>query len=167
MLVVCLVVLVTSGPPVFYSQTRLGRSFRPFVVYKVRTMRRDAEVGTGPVLAAQNDDRVTGAGRVLRRTRLDEVPQLINVLRGEMSLVGPRPERPVFVRQFMREIPGYGRRFGVKPGLTGPAQVAESYHATAREKLVHDLDYRERASLGYDLRVLWQTVFVVLRASGR
>jgi lipopolysaccharide/colanic/teichoic acid biosynthesis glycosyltransferase len=129
-------------------------------------MRRDAERLTGPVLAIQGDPRVTRVGRLLRRARIDEIPQLLNVLRGEMSLVGPRPERPAFVREFMREIAGYAGRYTVLPGLTGPAQVAESYHATPAVKLTHDLDYRARASLGYDLRVLLATVGVVLRCHG-
>jgi lipopolysaccharide/colanic/teichoic acid biosynthesis glycosyltransferase len=161
------VVLASSGRPVLYQQVRLGQGMRPFIVHKFRTMRRNAEDATGPVIAAPGDPRITAAGRLLRRARLDETPQLYNVLRGEMSLVGPRPERPVFVRQFMAEIPGYAGRFAVLPGLTGPAQVAESYHATAREKLVHDLDYRSRASLLMDLVVLARTVLVVLRANGR
>ncbi len=160
-------VLLSSGWPVIYSQVRLGRHLRPFRVYKLRTMRLDAELVTGPVLALENDPRVTPVGRVLRRTRVDEIPQLLNVFRGEMSLVGPRPERPVFVKQFMREIPGYIGRYALLPGITGPAQVAESYHASAAEKLVHDLDYRERASLLYDFRVLLATVGVVVRANGR
>jgi len=159
-------VLVTSGRPVFYSQVRLGRGMRPFTVHKFRTMRRDAERLTGPVLAIQGDPRVTRVGRLLRRARIDEIPQLLNVLRGEMSLVGPRPERPAFVREFMREIAGYAGRYTVLPGLTGPAQVAESYHATPAVKLTHDLDYRARASFGYDLRVLLATVGVVLRCHG-
>lgn len=167
MLAVSALVLLTSGAPLLYSQVRLGQGLRPFTVYKIRTMRRDAEANTGPVLAIEGDPRVTAVGRRIRSTRLDEVPQLWNVIRGEMSLVGPRPERPGFVSQFMREIPGYAGRFAIKPGITGPAQVAESYHATARQKLVHDLDYCRRASLGYDLRVLWQTIAVVLRAGGR
>jgi lipopolysaccharide/colanic/teichoic acid biosynthesis glycosyltransferase len=160
-------VLVSSGRPVIFRQVRLGRNMRHFTVVKFRTMRRDAEALTGPVLAAPGDPRITAAGRFLRRTRLDETPQLLNVLRGEMSLVGPRPERPVFIKQFMSEIPGYSGRFAVLPGLTGPAQVAESYHATAKEKLVHDLDYRARACLRMDLQVLARTVLVVLRANGR
>jgi lipopolysaccharide/colanic/teichoic acid biosynthesis glycosyltransferase len=130
-------------------------------------MRVDAERSTGPVLAALGDPRITPLGRMLRRTRIDELPQLWNVLRGEMSLVGPRPERPVFVRQFMHEIPGYAERFAVLPGLTGPAQVAESYSATAAEKLRHDVHYRRFADLFYDVKVLLQTVLVMIRANGR
>lgn len=160
-------VFVDSGRPVLFRQVRLGRNMRAFTVVKFRTMRKDAEEATGPVLASPDDRRVTAVGRFLRRTRLDETPQLYNILRGEMSLVGPRPERPVFVRQFMSEIPGYWGRFAVMPGLTGPAQVAESYHATAQEKLVHDLDYRERACLRTDIEILTRTVLVVLRADGR
>ena len=162
-----LAVLVDSGWPVIYSQVRLGRGLRPFVVYKFRTMRRDAERLTGPVLAAVGDPRVTRVGRFLRVTRVDELPQLLNVLRGEMSLVGPRPERPSFVSQFMRTIPGYVGRYEMVPGLTGPAQVAESYHATPEQKLIHDLHYRAHASVWYDFRVLLATVGVVVRCGGR
>jgi len=165
-LITAFAVALASGRPVIYSQVRLGRGMRPFVVYKFRTMRRDAEQQTGPVMAAFGDPRVTRIGKLLRRTRIDEIPQLINVMRGEMSLVGPRPERPAFVREFMREIPGYAGRYTVLPGLTGPAQVAESYHATPAVKLTHDLDYRARATLGYDLRVLLATIAVVLRCAG-
>lgn len=160
-------VLISSGSPVIFRQVRLGRSMRPFTVIKFRTMRRNAEALTGPVLAAPCDPRITAVGRFLRRTRLDETPQLLNIFRGEMSLVGPRPERPVFVKQFMSEIPGYSGRFAISPGLTGPAQVAESYNATPQQKLVHDLDYRGRACLRMDLEVLARTVLVVLRANGR
>ncbi|MDP2871749.1 MAG: sugar transferase [Bacillota bacterium] len=160
-------VALSSGRPVLYRQVRLGQGMRPLTVLKFRTMRRDAEAETGPVFASPGDPRITPVGRFLRRSRLDETPQLLCVLRGEMSLVGPRPERPVFVRQFMDEIPGYAGRFATLPGLTGPAQVAESYHATAREKLVHDLDYRARACLAMDLEVLARTILVVLRGGGR
>lgn len=160
-------IIANSGWPVTYRQTRLGLDLRPFTVLKFRTMRRDAERTTGPVLARPDDPRVTSFGRLLRRTRIDEIPQLLNVIRGEMSLVGPRPERPVFVKQFMRQIPGYAGRFSIHPGLTGPAQVAESYYATAQEKLYYDLDYRNTATIWTDLRVLGQTVLVILRANGR
>jgi len=164
---VSVAIALTSGYPVTYRQLRLGLNRRPFVVLKFRTMYRDAERFTGPVLAGPNDPRITPLGRLLRRSRIDEIPQLLNVLRGDMSLVGPRPERPVFVKQFMRQIPGYAGRFSVLPGLAGPAQVAESYYATAEQKLVHDLCYRDSATFWTDARVLCQTVVVVLRANGR
>jgi lipopolysaccharide/colanic/teichoic acid biosynthesis glycosyltransferase len=167
MLVVSLLIALTCGHPVTYRQVRLGLNMRPFVVFKFRTMYQDAERLTGPVFAGPNDPRITPLGRLLRRCRIDELPQLVNVLRGEMSLVGPRPERPVFIRRFMRQIPGYAGRFFIPPGLTGPAQVAESYHATAEEKLTHDLCYRDTATVWTDLGVLLRTVAVVLRANGR
>jgi len=165
--VAAVAVVVTSGRPVLYRQVRAGRDRKPFVVLKVRTMRRDAEAATGPVLAAAADPRVTRVGRLLRRTRIDELPQLYNVIRGEMSMVGPRPERPEFVQRFIREVPGYGDRFAALPGLTGPAQVFEPYDAGPASKIAHDLDYCRKASLAYDLRIMWLTVLTVLSAGGR
>ncbi|MCK4596745.1 sugar transferase, partial [bacterium] len=124
---------------------------------------------TGPVWAQKGDRRVTGVGRVLRRARLDEIPQLINVLKGEMSLVGPRPERPYFVSKLMQEIPLYSRRLNVKPGLTGWAQTRHNYDASiddVREKVRYDLYYIENMSLSLDLKILARTILVTLTGSG-
>jgi len=129
-------------------------------------MRADAEEHTGPVLAIENDPRVTWLGRFLRATRLDELPQLWNVLRGDMSFVGPRPERPEFAGDFERDIEGYGERFKVRPGLTGYAQVNGEYHTSAATKLKYDLAYMHNRSLWLDFKILADTVKVILTRRG-
>jgi len=164
-----LLILMTSGGPVFYSQERVGRNARRFHIYKFRTMIPNAEASTGPVLAKPGDPRITPVGRFLRATRIDELPQLINVLLGHMSLVGPRPERPEFVSEFERRTPLYVRRLNVKPGLTGWAQVQLRYDATRVApdlKLQMDMYYIENMSLPLDLKILFMTLFVVLRGEG-
>lgn len=169
MLVIALAVRVTSRGGVFYHQERVGQDGRPFTVHKFRSMREDAEAATGAVWAADGDDRVTPVGRFLRRTRLDELPQLWNILRGEMSLVGPRPERPHFVSQLTREIPFYGQRHVVKPGLTGWAQVRYTYSASvedAMQKIQYDLFYIKNISIALDLFILLATIKTVIRGRG-
>ena len=166
MLLVALAVRLTSRGPVIYRQTRVGRAGRPFTILKFRTMHPEAESGTGPVLATENDPRVTLTGRMLRGTRLDELPQLINVLRGDMSFVGPRPERPEFVEIFARDIQGYVERFRLRPGLTGYAQVNGEYHTSAATKLKYDLAYIHNRSLWLDLKILSDTVKVMLTRRG-
>jgi len=162
-------VRLSSPGPVFYTQTRVGLNGTHFTIYKLRSMRADAEVGTGAVWSKQNDPRVTSVGRFLRRTRIDELPQLWNVLRGDMSFVGPRPERPEFVADLTRQIPFYGQRHVVRPGLTGWAQVRHRYGASvddSQEKLQYDLFYIKHMSLGFDLYILLETVKTVLVGSG-
>jgi sugar transferase (PEP-CTERM system associated) len=157
-----------DGGPVFYRQERVTRDGKLFRIAKLRTMRVDAE-RAGAVWAGERDDRITGIGRFLRRTRLDEVPQLVNVLRGDMSLVGPRPERPGFVRDLAAQIPLYNERHMVKAGLTGWAQVNYPYGASvddARSKLSYDLYYVKNFSVLFDLLILLQTLRVVLFPSG-
>ena len=161
MAVVAVLVRVTSPGPVLFRQTRVGQSSRPFTLYKFRSMRADAEALTGPVWAQPGDVRVTRLGKVLRMSRLDELPQLWNVLIGEMSLVGPRPERPEFVEQLTHEIPFYGQRHVVRPGVTGWAQVRYKYGATkedALEKLQYELYYIKNMSLALDLVIMFHTV---------
>jgi exopolysaccharide biosynthesis polyprenyl glycosylphosphotransferase len=157
---------LVSGRPIIYRQTRVGKDGRPFIIYKFRTMHRRAEEATGPVLATENDPRVTGPGRWLRATRLDELPQLWNVLRGDMSFVGPRPERPEFVCQYEDEIQGYRERFKVRPGLTGYAQVNGEYHTSATTKLKYDLAYMYNRSFWLDLKILSETAKVMLTRRG-
>lgn len=140
-LISCLLIRATMGNGVFYSQIRVGQDGKLFSIYKFRTMVTDAEVATGPILSQKNDPRVTPLGRFLRTSHIDELPQLLNVLKGEMSFVGPRPERPVFVDQYLKEIPGYGRRHSIRPGITGLAQICLPYDATAKEKLEYDNFY--------------------------
>ena len=161
------IAIKTSSPgPVFFSQERLGLHGNPFRIYKFRTMVADAELHSGPVLATKNDIRITPAGRLLRRMRIDEIPQLWNVLRGDMSLVGPRPERADFIARFTEETPLYERRFLVKPGLTGLAQIHGRYDTDYAQKLRYDLIYINTLSLQTDLRILVATIRTVLTARG-
>jgi len=161
-------VLLFDGRPVLFRQVRLGQYGRPFKVLKLRTMRRDAEK-EGPTFAEPDDPRATGLGRVLRRLRLDELPQLVNVLRGEMSLVGPRPERPEFVAELARDIPFYTFRLAVPPGLTGWAQVNMSYARTPEEhrrRLEYDLYFIRERSVGMYLQTLLRTASAALAGAG-
>jgi len=160
---------LTSPGPVLYHQQRVGMRGRTFTIHKFRTMRVDAEASSGPVFAADCDPRVTPVGNILRRTRLDELPQLWNVLVGEMSLVGPRPERPEFVHDLTEQIPFYGQRHVVKPGLSGWAQVRYAYAATVEdtmEKLQYDLFYIKNMSVLLDLLIIFSTIKTVLRRRG-
>jgi exopolysaccharide biosynthesis polyprenyl glycosylphosphotransferase len=166
MLLVALGVRITSRGRVLFRQERVGKDRRTFTIVKFRTMHADAEQGTGPVLATHNDPRVTRLGRYLRAARLDELPQLWNVLRGDMSFVGPRPERPEFVGRFERDIPGYAERFKVRPGLTGYAQVNGEYHTSAPTKLKYDLAYIYNRSLWLDFKILSETVKVIMTRRG-
>lgn len=158
-----ILIRLSSPGKALFAQRRVGRDGCEFHVYKFRTMVADAERHTGPVLAMANDPRITSIGAFLRATRLDEFPQLFNVLRGEMSLVGPRPERPHFVQQFREQIPGYEFRLAVKPGVTGLAQVFGRYSTTAERKLRFDLTYITKYSLLMDIRLLLSTIAVLLR----
>ena len=170
MLLVALAVRLTSSGPVLYQQTRVGLHGRIFTVHKFRSMRVDAEAETGPVWASRHGDpRVTPVGRFLRRSRLDELPQLWNVLKGDMSFVGPRPERPEFVAELTKKIPFYGQRHVVRPGLTGWAQVCYTYGASvedALEKLQYDLFYIKNLSIALDLFIILKTVKTVVLRRG-
>ncbi len=169
MLLVALAVKLTSRGPVLYHQRRVGKDGRLFKVHKFRSMRPDAEAATGPVWATARDERVTRIGGVLRRTRLDELPQLWNILVGQMSLVGPRPERPEFVSALTDQIPFYAQRLIVKPGLTGWSQVRYTYAASvedAMEKLQYDLFYIKHMSIALDLRIVLATIKTVLLRRG-
>lgn len=169
MLMTALLIVLEDGAPVFYRQERVGLGGRSFRVTKFRSMRRDAEKDGKPRWATSNDDRTTRVGRVIRKLRIDELPQLFNVLVGDMSLVGPRPERPYFVDQLAREIPFYNVRHCVKPGVTGWAQVRYQYGASvddAIEKLQYDLYYVKNHTLILDTLVLFETVRVVLTGEG-
>jgi sugar transferase (PEP-CTERM system associated) len=164
-----LLIKLDSKGPVFYTQTRVGKGGRLFKVVKFRTMRQDAEASSGPKWAGNNDPRVTRVGKFLRSSRLDEIPQLWCVLKGDMAFVGPRPERPEFIAWLSKEIPYYGVRHMVRPGLTGWAQVRYKYGSTvedAREKLQYDLFYIKNASIGLDLLIMFQTVKTVLLRRG-
>ena len=162
MLITAIAIKLDSKGPVIYSQERVGQYGKTFKVHKFRSMKADAEKATGPVLAKQGDSRITKVGRFIRATRLDELPQLINVLKGEMSIVGPRPERPFFVEQFIKEKPEYAYRHNVKPGITGLAQIAGKYNTTAYDKLVYDLIYIQNVSVINDLTIMLQTLKVLI-----
>lgn len=156
-----LYVRVRAGSPVLYRQTRIGRDGEPFTLVKFRTMKRDAETH-GAVLATENDPRVVPGLAWMRGTRADELPQLWNVLRGDMSLVGPRPERPELIADIAKQVPGYERRHELRPGLTGLAQVQGRYHTDAAFKVGHDLQYLVNWSLVLDLQIIVRTIWVVL-----
>lgn len=193
-LILPIMVKLDSKGPVFYMQVRVGQNRRkknrrlmattvsenrrnwerrkknqygkPFVIYKFRTMREDAEKKCGPVWASDNDPRITSLGRILRATHLDELPQLFNILKGDMSFVGPRPERPHFVTKFAKEIPGYADRLTIKPGLTGLAQIKTGYdHSidSVKEKLSYDLDYCQNGNLGSYFKIIFLTLFKSVR----
>ena len=165
MILTVIAIKIFDPGPIFYSQERLGRYEKPFKVYKFRTMRVDAEKLSGPMLAQENDPRITRLGAFLRAVRLDELPQIWNVLVGDMSIVGPRPERPFFVEQFKQEIPEYVYRMNVKPGITGLAQVYGKYNTTAYDKLIYDLVYIQNAGIRTDLTIIIQTVRVLFQKS--
>lgn len=169
MLLAAIAIIVESGAPIFYRQERVGEGGRVFSICKFRSMYNDAERDGKPRWAAANDDRTTRVGRIIRKLRIDELPQIINVFKGEMSFVGPRPERPFFVEQLTKQIPYYNLRHAVKPGITGWAQVRYPYGASlddALEKLQYDLYYVKNHSLFLDLVILFSTVEVVLWGKG-
>jgi lipopolysaccharide/colanic/teichoic acid biosynthesis glycosyltransferase len=163
MLVSAILIKMTSKGPIFYRQERVGRGGRPFVLCKFRTMINDAEKHVGPVWAARDDDRVTPAGRIMRRMRIDELPQLFNILKGDMSLVGPRPERPFFVE---RHKALQGVRLAVKPGLTGLAQVRSFYDLKPSHKVKYDYLYIQNRSFLLNLYILLQTIPVLFGKKG-
>jgi exopolysaccharide biosynthesis polyprenyl glycosylphosphotransferase len=169
MLVTAIAVRLDTPGPILFRQERVGRDGLPFTLLKFRSMRADAEAATGPVWAIEDDPRVTRAGRFIRRARLDELPQLFNILAGQMSLVGPRPERPVFVEELAKKIPYFRQRHIVKPGLTGWAQINYRYGASfedAIQKLQYDLFYIKNQSLLFDLSILFNTVKIVILRKG-
>jgi exopolysaccharide biosynthesis polyprenyl glycosylphosphotransferase len=183
-IIIALVMLITNSPillataiaiklnskgPVFYLQERCGLLGKPFKIIKFRSMRVNAESASGPVWSQKNDPRVTAVGRFIRKVRIDEIPQMWNVLKGEMSLIGPRPERPFFVEKLAKEIPYYRRRLRVRPGVTGWAQVKHKYDETVedvKEKVKFDLFYIENMSLRMDFKIIVRTVLVVLFGKG-
>lgn len=162
-LILAVSIRITSRGPIIFRQTRVGMNGTHFEIYKFRSMVVDAEKHTGAVLATANDPRVTKVGRFMRATRLDEIPQLYNVLRGDMSIIGPRPERPEFLAQFAKSIPGYDLRHRVRPGITGFAQVMANYTTEPADKLRYDLWYVQHCSLILDLKILLRTIIVVLQ----
>lgn len=165
MAIIALIIVIDSPGKAIYSQERLGKDGKPFVIYKFRTMTEDAEKN-GAQWADRDDPRCTRFGSLLRKTRLDELPQFLNILRGEMSFVGPRPERPYFSEKFEKTVPGFSNRLAVIPGLTGLAQINGGYDLTPSEKLVYDMEYIEHRSLAMDLKIIFKTVAVVFTREG-
>jgi len=169
MALVALAIKIDSSGPIFYRQKRVGKNGKIFKLIKFRSMKENAEENTGPVWAKKNDSRITRVGKIIRKLRMDEIPQMINIFRGEMSFVGPRPERPYFVEQLKKEIPFYEKRLVVKPGITGWAQIEYPYGASkndALEKLKYDLYYIKNMSIFSDLSIIFRTVRSVLFGRG-
>jgi len=170
-LVTAVAIRLESKGPVFYTQQRLGKEGKVFRVYKFRSMVPDAEGKSGPVWAQKQDPRITKVGRFMRKTRIDELPQLMNVLEGDMSFIGPRPERPFFVEAFRKKIPFYMNRLKARPGITGLAQVTVGYDETledVKEKVARDIEYIEHMdSWMMNLKIILKTVLVVLRGEGQ
>lgn len=158
MLLVALAIAITEGRPVLYAQERVTINNRKFMLYKFRSMRKDAEKATGAIWATENDPRVTRLGRFLRKFWLDELPQLFNVIKGDMSLVGPRPERPFFIDQFSKDIPDFQYRLSVKAGVTGLAQVLGKYATSPENKIKFDLLYIKNANMFFDVKILFETL---------
>lgn len=155
-----------DGGPVFYSQKRVGRDLKEFNIYKMRSMRVNSELSTGSVWAEKNDPRITKTGKVLRKFRIDELPQFINVIKGDMSIIGPRPERLDLTKRFNQIIPGFVERLKVRPGITGLAQVNGGYDITPKEKLEFDLVYINNLSLKQEFSIIMKTIRVVLTGDG-
>lgn len=169
-LITALLIKIDSKGPIFFSQERIGEQYKRYKIFKFRSMRTNAEKDTGPVWAKDEDDRITKLGRFIRKWRIDEIPQLWNVLKGEMSFVGPRPERDHFIKQLTEAIPYYGERLTVKPGLTGWAQVSYGYGSSVRdaiEKLNYDLFYIKNMSVLMDMMIIARTIRTVIFGHGR
>ncbi len=165
LLVFCIAIKLETPGKVFYLQERVGLQGKYFKVIKLRSMGIDAEK-SGAQWADKNDPRITKIGAFIRKTRIDEIPQLLNVINGDMSIIGPRPERPMFTALFNEEIPGFVERLGVKPGITGWAQVNGGYDITPKEKLNLDLYYIRNRSLSMDLKIVFKTIRIVLTGEG-
>lgn len=159
-----IVMIETPGSP-FFLQERLGQSGRPFTIMKLRSMYSDAEKN-GAQWAVKNDSRVTKVGKLIRQTRIDELPQLWNVLKGDMSIVGPRPERAVFIEEFQKTLPSFSQRLVVKPGLTGWAQINGGYELTPAEKLELDLYYIQHTNIRFDMKIMIKTLRVIVTGDG-
>lgn len=168
-ILVSLIIKIESKGPILYRQKRVGQNGRIFIINKFRSMKDEAENTTGPVWAIEEDPRITKVGKILRKYRIDEIPQFINVLFGDMSVVGPRPERPFFVKKLIKEFPFYYRRHKIRPGITGWAQIKQSYDSSlsdVKEKLKYDFFYIENMSLSLDLQIMIRTFIVMISAKG-
>ena len=163
--VFCILILIESPGSPIYQQKRVGLKGKEFTLYKLRSMRNNAEIN-GAQWADKNDKRITGIGKFIRKTRIDELPQLINVYKGEMSFMGPRPERKIFIDEFLKAIPDFNDRLLVKPGLTGWAQVNGGYEITPQEKLELDMYYIENRSFLLDLKIIFKTIKIIFTGEG-
>lgn len=161
-----IMIKLEDGGPIFYTQSRVGQGLKEFNIFKMRSMKINAEELTGSVWAEKNDPRITKIGKVIRKYRIDELPQFINVIKGDMSIIGPRPERLDFTLKFNEEIPGFVNRLHVKPGITGLAQVSGGYEISPREKLYLDCIYMKNFGLKQDLVIIFKTIKVVITGEG-
>ena len=164
-LIACIFIVIESSGNPIYIQERLGLNGQSFSIYKLRSLYQDAEKN-GHKWASKNDTRITKVGRFIRKTRIDELPQIINVIKGEMSIIGPRPERPEFINEFLKDIPNFNERLAVRPGITGWAQVNGGYELTPKDKLVYDLFYINHESIKLDFLILLKTIKVMVTGNG-
>lgn len=164
-LIACIFIVIESSGNPIYIQERIGLNGQSFSIYKLRSMYQDAEKN-GHKWASKNDTRITKVGRFIRKTRIDELPQIINVIKGEMSIIGPRPERPEFINEFLKDIPNFNERLAVRPGITGWAQVNGGYELTPKDKLVYDIFYINHESIKLDFLILLKTIKVIFTGSG-
>ena len=164
-LIACIFIVIESSGNPIYIQERIGLNGRSFSIYKLRSMYQDAEKN-GHKWASKNDTRITKVGRFIRKTRIDELPQIINVIKGEMSIIGPRPERPEFINEFLKDIPNFNERLAVRPGITGWAQVNGGYELTPKDKLVYDIFYINHESIKLDFLILLKTIKVMFTGNG-
>ena len=164
-LIACIIIVIESSGNPIYIQERIGLNGQSFSIYKLRSMYQDAEKN-GHKWASKNDTRITKVGRFIRKTRIDELPQIINVIKGEMSIIGPRPERPEFINEFLKDIPNFNERLAVRPGITGWAQVNGGYELTPKDKLVYDLFYINHESIKLDFLILLKTIKVMVTGNG-
>lgn len=165
-IIAAIFIKLDSDGPAFYFQERLGRHSKKFNIYKLRSMKVDAESGTGSVWAEKDDPRITKVGKVIRKYRIDELPQFMNVIKGDMSIIGPRPEREDLTEEFVKTIPDFKRRLVVKPGITGLAQISGGYDISPKDKLYYDIKYIENLSAVNEIRILLGTVKVILTGDG-
>lgn len=164
-IIAAVAIKIEDGGPIFYSQKRLGKNGKIFTIYKMRSMKIDAEKN-GAQWAKDEDDRITKVGKFIRKTRIDEIPQLWNIYSGDMKIIGPRPERPELAEEFYKELPEFANRLVIEPGLTGLAQVRGGYDLTPAEKLVHDMEYVETRCFWLDVKIVFQTIAVVFSGDG-
>ena len=164
-LIACFFIVIESSGNPIYMQERVGLNGQKFIMYKLRSMYLDAEKN-GYQWAEKNDPRITKIGHFIRRTRIDEFPQIINIIKGEMSIIGPRPERPEFINEFLKDIPNFNERLAVRPGITGWAQVNGGYELTPKDKLVYDLFYINHESIKLDFLILLKTIKVIFTGHG-